>query len=113
MPVVPGPFPAAGRRISRAQTRCVGVERPPTEREPIMSRSAPPAAAGLMLLVCLLAPSAAAAGPLRHGDRLAELSVAAVGERTVRIALAPLDEAGQPRPGPASTVLVALKPDIK
>jgi alpha-glucosidase/alpha-D-xyloside xylohydrolase len=76
-----------------------------------MPRSAP--LAGLALLVCLTSPPAAAAGPLRLGDGPAELSVAAVSERTVRIALAPLDEAGNPRRGPASTVLVPLSPETK
>ena len=69
--------------------------------------------AGLTLLACLFAPSVATAGPLRHGESNAELSVAAVSERTVRIALTPLDEKGKPRPGPASTALVELKPDTK
>jgi alpha-glucosidase/alpha-D-xyloside xylohydrolase len=50
---------------------------------------------------------------LRHGDSPAELSVDAVSARTVRIALAPLDEKGKPRPGPASTALVELKPENK
>jgi alpha-glucosidase/alpha-D-xyloside xylohydrolase len=76
-----------------------------------MSRIARPFAAGFALL--LLAPALAAAGPLRHGDSNAELSVGAIGERNVRIALTPLDEKGKPRTGPASTALVELKPDTK
>src|SRR5215210_49654 len=76
-----------------------------------MSRTAP--AAGLAVVACLLLAPAAGAGPLRHGDAPAELAVAAVGDRTIRVTLAPLDEAGKPRPGPASTALVGLKPEPK
>jgi alpha-glucosidase/alpha-D-xyloside xylohydrolase len=67
----------------------------------------------LALAACLIASSVAAAGPLRHGESPAELSVAAVSDRTVRITLAPLDENGKPRPGPASTALVELKAEPK
>jgi alpha-glucosidase/alpha-D-xyloside xylohydrolase len=76
-----------------------------------MSRTARPAATALAFL--LIAPSVASAGPLRHGESPASLSVAAIGERTVRIVLTPLDEKGQPRSGSASTALVELKPDTK
>jgi alpha-glucosidase/alpha-D-xyloside xylohydrolase len=75
----------------------------------LRSQFPPLAAAGLALLICLAAPVAAVAGSLRQGDRPAELTVAGVGERTVRITLTPLDDAGKPRPGPSSTVLAPLK----
>jgi alpha-glucosidase (family GH31 glycosyl hydrolase) len=70
-----------------------------------------PAAAGFVLL--LFVPATATAGPLRHGESNAELSVSAVSAWTVRIVLAPLDEKGKPRTGPASTALVELKTDAK
>src|SRR5438067_800500 len=78
-----------------------------------MPRTTRPVTTGLALAACLIAPTQAAAGPLRHGESPAELSVAAVSDRTVRITLAPLDESGKPRPGPASTALVELKPEEK
>ncbi|HJZ53394.1 MAG TPA: TIM-barrel domain-containing protein [Gemmataceae bacterium] len=79
-----------------------------------MSRpTVPIVASGFALAACLLAPSTATARPLRHGDAPAELAVGVVSERTVRIALSPLDEDGKPRPGPASTVLVESKPETK
>jgi alpha-glucosidase/alpha-D-xyloside xylohydrolase len=78
-----------------------------------MARPAPATAAGIALVAYLITAPVATAGPLRHGEGPAELSVSAVSERTVRIALTPLDEKEKPRPGPASTVLVELKPDTK
>src|SRR5438067_4509561 len=78
-----------------------------------MPRTTRPVTTGLALAACLIAPTQAAAGPLRHGESPAELSVATVSDRTIRITLAPLDEAGRPRPGPASTALVELKPEEK
>jgi alpha-glucosidase/alpha-D-xyloside xylohydrolase len=78
-----------------------------------MPRTTRPVARGLTLAALLIAPPAAAAGPIRHGEGPAELSVSAVSERTVRVALAPLDENGKPRPGPASTALVELKPETR
>src|SRR5262249_2506124 len=78
---------------------------------PDMPRPVRPIAAGLALL--LLTPASVIAGPLRHGESPAELSVDAVSERTVRIALTPLDEKGKPRLVPASTALVEQKPDTK
>jgi hypothetical protein len=68
------------------------------------------AATGLTLAAVLATPAAARAGPLRYGSSPAELSVSAMSEQTVRVVLAPLDEDGKPRPGPASTALVELKP---
>jgi alpha-glucosidase (family GH31 glycosyl hydrolase) len=76
-----------------------------------MSRRARPFAAGFIFL--LIVPAVVTAGPLRHGESNAELSVSAISERNVRIILAPLDEKGKPRPGPASTALVELKTDTK
>jgi alpha-glucosidase/alpha-D-xyloside xylohydrolase len=67
----------------------------------------------LALAACLIVSSPAAADPLRHGESPAELSVATVSDRTVRITLAPLDENGKPRPGPAPTALVERKPETK
>ena len=78
-----------------------------------MSRIACPAATGFALLASLIATPIAAAGSLRHGESNAELTVSAVSERTVRIALTPLDEKGKPRTGPVSTALVELKLDTK
>src|SRR5262245_53054677 len=78
-----------------------------------MPRPARPLATGFALFAWLIAPPTAAAGPLRHGESPAELSVGGVSERTVRIVLAPLDENGKPRTGPPSTALVELKPDTK
>jgi alpha-glucosidase/alpha-D-xyloside xylohydrolase len=82
-------------------------------RAPVMPRITRPVAPGLALAACLLAAPPAAAGPLRSGESPAELSVATVGDRTLRLTLAPLDETGKPRPGPASTALVELKPETK
>jgi len=76
----------------------------------VMSRIARPAVSAFAVL--LLAQTVTA-GPLRHGERDAELSVSAVGERTVRIALTPLDDKGKALISPASTALVELKPDTK
>src|SRR5262249_27683742 len=91
-------------------TTIVGQRPPVPDREPTMARlTLPLVAAGLVLLT----PLAAVAGPLRHGESPAELSVAAISERTVRVTLAPLDEKGKPRTGPTSTVLVDLKPEAK
>src|SRR5262249_23030109 len=58
-----------------------------------------------------LHPAPAAADPVRYWGADAELSVSAVSERTVLIALAPLDENGQPRPATPSTALVPQKLD--
>src|SRR5262249_11589543 len=79
----------------------------------MMSRtSSTPTAAGLALAAFLTSPAAPAA-PLRHSGNPAELTVSAVGERTVRIVLAPLDGKGKARPAPPSTVPVGLKPELK
>ena len=78
-----------------------------------MSRTARPAATATALALLVLAPAVALAGPLRHGESPASLTIAAVGERTVRIALTPLDEKGKPRPATVSTALVEQKPDTK
>jgi alpha-glucosidase/alpha-D-xyloside xylohydrolase len=66
----------------------------------------------IALVVCLFATTATA-GPLRHGESPAELSVSGVSERTVRIALTPLDEKEKPRPGAPSTALIELKSETK
>jgi alpha-glucosidase/alpha-D-xyloside xylohydrolase len=55
----------------------------------------------------------AAAEPLKHGTKSAELSISAVSDWTVRITLAPLDDAAQPRPGSPSSQLVDLKAEDK
>jgi alpha-glucosidase len=60
-------------------------------------------------LVSLLPLPAVAAGPIQINRAPAELIVAQVGGRTVRVTLAPLDEQGRPRPDPASTVLVPFE----
>src|SRR5262245_40455682 len=67
---------------------------------------------GLVLVVCSFPPTAVA-GPVRCWGRDAELSVSRVSDHTVQVDLAPLDDQGQPRPGPASTALVALKPEVR
>ncbi len=69
------------------------------------------AAVHLGLTGCALGP--AAAEEIRYWGGRAELSVSAVSERTVQIVLAPLDEKGEPRSGPPSTVLVEQKPELK
>src|SRR5262249_8715039 len=58
-------------------------------RAPVMPRIPRPVAPGLALAACLLATLPAAAGPLRYAESPAELSVATVSDRAVRIALAP------------------------
>jgi hypothetical protein len=66
-----------------------------------MSRTASTStAAGLALAAFLTNPAAAPAAPLRYGGNPAELTVSAVGERTVRTVLAPLDGKGKPWPAP-------------
>jgi alpha-glucosidase/alpha-D-xyloside xylohydrolase len=61
----------------------------------------------------MLTPEAAWSGPVRYWGANAELSVAAVSDHTAQVVLAPLDEQGKPRPAPASTALVELKPEVK
>src|SRR5262245_1686889 len=68
---------------------------------------------GLAVLLVVGAARPASAEPLRYAGNRAELSVSAVGERTVRIVLAPLDEQGKVRPTPPSTVLVDLPSERK
>jgi alpha-glucosidase/alpha-D-xyloside xylohydrolase len=58
-------------------------------------------------------PAPAPVAPVRYGGADAELSVGVVSERTIRVVIAPLDDQGKPRPGPASTALVEQKPDVK
>jgi hypothetical protein len=75
--------------------------------------------APISLLLALAIPAVAPLGPaafaedIRYRDDRAELTVAAVSERTVQIVLTPFDEKDKPRTGPPSTVLVEQKPDIK
>ena len=76
-----------------------------------MSRTTRPAAAALSSF-CSPRPSCPPARSAT-GKAPPNSRSAAVSERTVRIVLAPLDEKGKPRPGPASTALVELKPDTK
>src|SRR5262249_24210419 len=52
------------------------------------------------------------AATIRYGGQNAELSVSSVSERTVQIVLTPLDEKGQARPTPPSTVLVEQQPKL-
>src|SRR5437660_11482997 len=68
------------------------------------------AIAGLVVAIGLAGPPAGRAADIRLAGNAAELSVASISERTVRIVLAPLDDAGKPRPAPASTVLVVPEP---
>ena len=65
------------------------------------------------LVTCLFDPASALAAPVRYGGANAELSVALVSERMVRVVIAPLDDKGKPRPALPSTALVEHKPDFK
>ena len=56
-----------------------------------------------------LACSTLAAGPIEIHQTPVELTVAQVGERTVHLTIAPLDEQGRPRPDPDSTVLAPFE----
>jgi alpha-glucosidase/alpha-D-xyloside xylohydrolase len=61
-----------------------------------------------------MTPSAALpAAEVRYGGSAAELSVGVVSDRMAEIILAPLDDEGYPRPGPASTALLKFKTDVK
>jgi alpha-glucosidase/alpha-D-xyloside xylohydrolase len=51
----------------------------------------------------------AAAAPIEINRTPVELTVAQVGDRTVRLTIAPLDEQGRPRPQPDSTVLAPFE----
>ncbi|HKB04196.1 MAG TPA: glycoside hydrolase family 31 protein, partial [Gemmataceae bacterium] len=62
-----------------------------------------------LLVLAALGPAVPAADIRYRGDP-AELTVRTVGERTVQIVLAPLDEKGAARAGPPSTVLVEQRP---
>jgi len=64
------------------------------------------------LAAVALGPPAFAEDIRYRGDR-AELTVAAVSERTVQVVLTPFDEKDKPRTSPPSTVLVEQKPDVK
>src|SRR5262249_36088577 len=68
-------------------------------------------AVSLALAESALGPEALAA-TVRYGGQGAELSVSSVSERTVQIVLTPLDEKGQARPAPPSTVLVEQQPKL-
>jgi alpha-glucosidase/alpha-D-xyloside xylohydrolase len=67
----------------------------------------------VVLAATALGGEAAMAGPLRWRGADAEMTISQVSEYTAQIVLAPLDEKGQPRAAPASTVLVEQKPQIK
>jgi hypothetical protein len=68
-------------------------------------------AVGIALAESALGPEALAA-TVRYGGRDAELSVSSVSEHTLQIVLTPLDEKGQARPAPPSTVLVEQRPRL-
>jgi alpha-glucosidase/alpha-D-xyloside xylohydrolase len=70
-------------------------------------------AAGLVLAAGPVEPATARAGEVRYAGERAELSVSAVGERTVQVLLSPLDEKGKPRAAPPSTVLVKHESESK
>jgi alpha-glucosidase/alpha-D-xyloside xylohydrolase len=63
-----------------------------------------------MFMTC---PANVSAAPIRYAGNAAELSVSAISEHTVQIVLAPLDEKGQARSAPPSTVLVELQSGLK
>jgi hypothetical protein len=70
-------------------------------------------AAGLALAMFMTCPANVSAAPIRYAGNAAELSVSAISEHTVQIVLAPLDEKGQARSAPPSTVLVELRSALK
>src|SRR5262245_42077605 len=65
---------------------------------------------GFLLAMSLSGIPAGRAAEIRLAGDAAVLSVGSVSERTVRIAVAPLDDMGKPRSGAASTVLVVSDP---
>jgi alpha-glucosidase/alpha-D-xyloside xylohydrolase len=73
----------------------------------------PRSAACLALAACLIPTAALSAGEVRYAGAAAELSVAAVSERTVEIVLAPLDDKGKAVPAPPSTAFVSFATDPK
>src|SRR5262245_38692274 len=87
--------------------------RPPSGRLSMMRMATNGAVVFFATLGCALHAAAAFAAPVRYGDQDAELSVSTIGERTVQVLLAPLDEKGKPRPAPPSTVLVAQQPELR
>src|SRR5258708_40014047 len=56
--------------------------------------------------LCISMLCACAAAPIRFGGVPVELTLSAVGERTVHLQLSSLDEQGRPRPVAPSTILV-------
>jgi alpha-glucosidase/alpha-D-xyloside xylohydrolase len=70
-------------------------------------------AACAVVAAIVLDPPAACAGPVRYCGGDAELSIAEISERTVRIVLAPLDDKQNARPAPHSSAFVELQPKIK
>jgi alpha-glucosidase/alpha-D-xyloside xylohydrolase len=71
------------------------------------------AVAALVLLASLATAPAAGAEALRYAGKPVELSVSAASERTIQVAVAPLDDRGTPRAAPPSTVLVEQRPELK
>ena len=81
------------------------------------------AIAGLVVAIGLAGPPAGRAADIRLAGNAAELSVASISERTVRIVLAPLETARKPRNMPfgkrfylsrvRNTVLVCVTPDCQ
>jgi alpha-glucosidase/alpha-D-xyloside xylohydrolase len=76
----------------------------------MMSRADSAAAAALALAAWAACP--AAAEEVRYGGGRAELTVSAVSENTVQVALAPLDDKGKPRAALPSSALVKLEPEL-
>lgn len=68
---------------------------------------------GLAVLLVFGAARPASAEPIRYPGERAELCISAVGERTIRIVLAPLDEKGKARPASPSTVLMDFASEQK
>jgi alpha-glucosidase/alpha-D-xyloside xylohydrolase len=74
----------------------------------MMKSKAFPGIASLTLsgLLCLVCPASKAASPIQFGDVPVELTISQVSERTVRLELSPLDQAGKPVPESPSPVFV-------
>jgi alpha-glucosidase/alpha-D-xyloside xylohydrolase len=66
-----------------------------------------------LVLAFITCPATVLAEPIRYSGNPAELSVSAISESTVQIVLAPLDEKGQARSAPSSSVLVEQRAQIK
>lgn len=69
-------------------------------------------ALSLVFLFAIAFSSISRAAPLQFGGVPAELVISEVSERTARVMLSPLDERGEPRPGPSSAVLIPFRSKV-